>query len=462
MKSIIQAIVLWVGMLLSGPVLAQFNVLHTFTGGATDGIGPNGSLILSGSTLYGMTNSGGTAGSGTVFKINTNGTGFSLLHSFAGGTTDGSNPYDSLTLSGSTLYGMTQTGGTANSGTIFKIGTDGTGFGLLQSFTGTGGAAPGSTPHGSLIIDGSTLYGMTSAGGSSNKGTVFQVGTNGSGYSVVHTFTGGTTDGSGPNGSLIQSGTTLYGMTSAGGNFSNDGTVFKVETSGSGFGLLYTFTGSLSPTDGRTPQGSLLLSGTTLYGMTNRGNIFDEGTVFKIGTNGTGYNRLKSFTTSSDGMFPNGSLIQSGSSLYGMTTGNFGCCLGTVFKMATDGTTYNVIHTFDLASGGGYGPFGSLIQSGSTFYGMTRGGTGSGTIFALTFPISGDYNTDGAVNAGDYVIWRKTDGSAAGYNAWRTNFGKASGSGSIAIGSIPEPASLALTAACLVGGVLSIRCRKKC
>ena len=86
-----------------------------------------GSLTLSGSTLYGMTSYGGTHYHGTIFKINTDGTGFQLLHSFEKWSKDGGDPRGSLTLSGSTLYGMNDYGGTDGNGTIFKINTDGTG-----------------------------------------------------------------------------------------------------------------------------------------------------------------------------------------------------------------------------------------------------------------------------------------------------------------------------------------------
>ena len=83
---------------------------------------PYGSLTLSGSTLYGMTAGGGSNNFGTAFQMNTNGTDFTLLHTFTGGGSDGSFPYGSLTLDGSTLYGMTGFGGVNNLGTVFSIG----------------------------------------------------------------------------------------------------------------------------------------------------------------------------------------------------------------------------------------------------------------------------------------------------------------------------------------------------
>ncbi|MBW2071484.1 MAG: hypothetical protein JRI89_09525 [Deltaproteobacteria bacterium] len=231
-------------------------------------------MILSGSTLYGMASGGGGSDEGAIFKINSDGSAFSLLHSFTGAADDGSQPRGSLILSGSTLYGMTQQGGANDLGVIFKIETDGSAFSLLHSFTG--GANDGNYPWGSLILSGSTLYGMTRDGGDSNLGVIFKINTDGSAFSLLHSFTGGANDGSQPRGSLILSGSTLYGMSWLGGN-SDLGVIFKINTDGTGFSLLHSFTGGAN--DGRNPFGSLILSGSTLYGMTPYGGDQDWGVV---------------------------------------------------------------------------------------------------------------------------------------------------------------------------------------
>ena len=121
-----------------------------------------------------MNSAGGSNNTGTLFRINTDGTGYDLLHSFTGGAGDGRDPFGTLTLSGSILYGMTSKGGLSDAGTLFSIGTDGTGYGLLESFGGA--PADGSNPQlGNLTLsaDASTLYGMTILGGTANKGVVF-------------------------------------------------------------------------------------------------------------------------------------------------------------------------------------------------------------------------------------------------------------------------------------------------
>jgi uncharacterized repeat protein (TIGR03803 family) len=55
-------------VLLAGTAQAQFSLLHEFAGGGSDGRGPYGWLTLSGSTLYGMTYGGGDSELGTVFS----------------------------------------------------------------------------------------------------------------------------------------------------------------------------------------------------------------------------------------------------------------------------------------------------------------------------------------------------------------------------------------------------------
>ena len=179
-------------------------------------------------------------------------------------------------------------------------------FSLLHSFTG--GLNDGQNPYGSLTLSGSTFYGMALGGGSVvNDGVVVKIAADGSNFGLVHSFQGGTTDGSGPLGSLVQSGSTLYGMTTQGGT-ANIGTVFKVNSDGSGFGVIHSFTGA--PADGRTPSYSTpVISGTTLYGMTAEGGIADQGSVYKVNTDGTGFSLLHSFDPAAGGAWdPAGSL----------------------------------------------------------------------------------------------------------------------------------------------------------
>jgi hypothetical protein len=57
-------------------------------------------------------------------------------------------------------------------------------------------------------------------------------------------------------------------------------------------------------------------------------------------------------------------------------------------------------------------------------------------------PRPGDFNNDESVDAADYVMWRKNNGSSMEYDEWVENFGESSGSGGIA--SAPEPGAWAM------------------
>jgi uncharacterized repeat protein (TIGR03803 family) len=125
-------------------------------------------LALSGNTLYGTTFAGGNSsqGKGTVFKVDTDGSGFAVLKHFTG--SDGARPWAGLALSGNTLYGTTVDGGVANAGTLFEVDTDGSGFVVLKHFAGNV-----YWPYSGLALSGNTLYGTTYAG--PGPGTVFKL-----------------------------------------------------------------------------------------------------------------------------------------------------------------------------------------------------------------------------------------------------------------------------------------------
>ena len=217
------------------------------------------------------------------------GTSFTNLMDFS--PTNGGFPYGSLIYDGTFLYGMTSWGGTNNMGTIFKIMPDGTGYSKLVDFAGV---TNGSSPRGSLFSDGPFLYGMTNAGGTNDLGTIFKIMPDGTGYSKLVDFAG-TTNGSYPHGSLISDGIFLYGMTISGGT-NNLGTIFKIMPNGSDYSKLFDF---LFNTSGRSPYGSLFSDGTFMYGMTYLGGTNNMGTIFKyqyISTNIDENNAVAEYT----------------------------------------------------------------------------------------------------------------------------------------------------------------------
>lgn len=401
----------------SASVRAQsYRVLHSFSGGSGDGATPYGSLIQSGSILYGMTNIGGRDDVGTIFSFDTTTGVESLIYSFAGNyKSDGANPYGSLTASGPILYGMTEGGSGGGAGTLFSFNTLTNTESVLSRLTGPTGY--GAFPYGSLIQSGSTLYGMTAAGNAENSvdraGTVFSFNAADNTFTVLHSFTGafGTInpDGAGPRGSLVQSGATLYGMTEGGGanSVGTHGVIFALNTADNSETILHSFPYS-NAHDGASPLGSLIQSGPMLYGMTEYSTDIYQGTIFALDTRDNSETILHGFAgggPEGDGEHPWGSLIQSGSVLYGMTSEGGSTGRGIIFSFDTATGAFNTLHSFDTADGA-Y-PYGDLLLSGNTLFGMTSqgGDYNDGVIFALTLPEPSPL--PGLAGAAIIALWRR-------------------------------------------------------
>lgn len=372
-------------LLIDTNSVAQYTKLSDFTG-TPNGSAPKGSLISDGTFLYGMTAGGGINDSGTIFKIMPDGTVYEKLMDFIG-TTNGSQPFGSLIFDGTFLYGMTNGGGANGAGTVFKIMPDGTNYLKLMDFAG---ASNGTNPNGSLISDGTFLYGMTTYGGINNFGTIFKIKTDGTDYIKILEFLGAT-NGSYPSGSLISDGTFLYGMTTYGGT--NDfGTIFKIAPDGTGYVKLLDFSGG---TNGNEPYGSLVSDGSFLYGMTYQGGANSMGIIFKIMLNGNSFTKLLDFAGTTNGIGPYGSLVSEGNYLYGMTQQGGTNNIGTVFKIMTNGNAYEKLIDFTVENGSS--PYGSLLFYNNELFGMTlNGGTnGLGVVFkyGLTLGID-DFSTN--------------------------------------------------------------------
>ncbi|MEI6085446.1 MAG: choice-of-anchor tandem repeat GloVer-containing protein [Verrucomicrobiota bacterium] len=367
---------------------AQFSGLHNFAGHEADGDFPLSGPVPNGDFLYGTTFTGGTpnnyVGLGTIYRFNRDGTGYEIIHHFAGGDNDGQAPEGPVTVADSMLYGMTRHGGSANSGTVYKVSATGDEFQLLHQFVGP--PTEGYWPNAGVTVVNDTVYGMTRLGGANSLGTIFQVSTNGDGYQVLRSFTGAADDGSSPNGSLVSLGTMLYGMTGAGGS-NNLGTIFQIGTDGGEFRVLHSFSGT--PGDGSSPPGDLTPVDGVLYGLTPGGGSDGIGTIFKINPDGSGYQVLHSFPGgASYGGRPTGSLTGVGTNLFGTISdaGTVSWRSGVIYQTDTNATTVQGLYGFTSGLNDARIPAGTLAVSGSTLYGVTFYGGGayhSGTLFSF-------------------------------------------------------------------------------
>jgi len=350
-----------------------YKVIHEFS--ASEGRNWMTPMVLSGTTLYGAT-SGSGSDYGRIFKINADGTDFTVLKVFTNWF-DGAYPRGSLALSGGVLYGATSGGGIGSmnggSGVVFRMNIDGSGYAVLSRFGSVGGG-----PLGGVLLYGSTLYGTTIAGGwsppgSIGWGSVFRVNTDGTGFNEIKKWN--TTDGPypfQPEVGLARSGDTLYGTTSQGGT-SGYGIIFRINIDGSGYAVIKNLC-----CDG--PFG-VMSSGDSLYGTT--GNMNGLGSVYRVNTNGSSYTILKQFTSDGE-RSPLGGLVLSGTALYGTTGGGGISNNGVVFRIDTNG--YSIVKHFQGSDGST--PTATLTLAGSMLYGLTSygGSADCGVIFALGYP----------------------------------------------------------------------------
>jgi uncharacterized repeat protein (TIGR03803 family) len=141
-RTTIHFIAVVAALCFAAPARAVYQPLYNFSSGFGAPIRPSGSVIKSGSLLYGMTQWGGSSNRGIIFNFDTSNGTLTTLHNFGGSS--GGFPHGSLTQSGSMLYGLTST--STSSGTLFRFDTSTNTFNVLHSFTG--GVSNGATPYG--------------------------------------------------------------------------------------------------------------------------------------------------------------------------------------------------------------------------------------------------------------------------------------------------------------------------
>lgn len=280
------------------------------------------------------------------------------------------------------LYGTTHGGGSGNNyGTVFSVTTSGS-EAVVYAFTG---GSDGEGPWPGLTTSG---YGTTNTGGMGDGcdgcGTVYRISSSGK-ETVLHSFGKSSVDGQFPLGGLISVNGTLYGTTEIGGIYETasdvGGAVYSITPSGSET-LLHSFG---SGTDGIRPEGDLLEVNGKLYGTTYSGGTNGVGTVFSITPSGT-ESVLYSFKGGSDGSNPMGGLVKVGNALYGTTSGGgYPANKGTIFKVTLNGTE-TVLHSFFGGQDGSSPQYGSLLMVNKVLYGTTTtGGTSNvGTVYSIT------------------------------------------------------------------------------
>ncbi len=344
--------------------------------------------------------------------------GENVLYTFQGGNDCAA--YGTLIFDPSgNLYGTT-TGGFGSNGEVYELahGSSGWSETVLHTFSGNDGIAP----EGGLVRDAAgNLYGTTSRGGTSDRGTVYELSPTSGGWSetILYSFTGGA-DGASPEGTLaLDAAGNLYGVATFGGG-SNNGVVFKLAPDSGGWtqSVLYSFTGG---NDGGQPLAGVMLDPAgNLYGTASQVNNDDTGVVFKLSPNSTGWTEttLYSFTNGNDGGDPEAPLTRDAAgNLY--STGNAGGTgnAGVVFKLHPGvnappslpaAWTDTVLYSFSGGDDGNGANTGVVFDQAGNLYGATsQGGSGGfGVVYQLT---------PGSTGWSENVLYAFTGGADGGF-----------------------------------------------
>ncbi len=287
---------------------------------------------------------------------------------------------------GNTQVGSTTVGsnGTWSADVTLNLGNNSLTANMLTTL-GNFKPSVGLDPNGNLIQDAAgNLFGTASQGGTSGKGSVFELsGSNLQTLSNVVSFSG--SSGSYPASGLIQdSSGNFYGTTQMGGpNGANGGTVF--ELSGPNHQTLTTL---YSFDSGNTiwPMSNLVMSPSgNLFGATLAGGSASMGTIFQLsGSNFQNYSTVVNFN-GSNGYQPNYLLMDPSGTIYGLTTYGGTNNMGTLFVLS--GTSSATLTTlFNFSGQTGNYPTSLIEDASGNLFGVTlSGGTmGAGTIFELS------------------------------------------------------------------------------
>lgn len=394
---------------LFSPQLAgaqQFNVIHSFTGGA-DGAGPYAGLTIVGpGVFYGTTDYGGiydNGVNGVVFALHSSASGWTLdpLYEFSGYPNDGSGPVAAVAIGPNrALYGTTQEGGAggADGGTVFELQPPAHACqaalcywreSIVHTFQGP--PNDGHLPQlGTLVFDqAGNIYGTTELGGTSDRGVVFELKPSGSGWAVnvLHSFGSGS-DGFQPEaGVIFDPAGNLYGTTFQGGT-ARDGTVFKLTPSLGGTwteSILHNFTGG---SDGNWPYGTLVRDASgNLYGTASAGGSNGGGVVFELSYSSGGWVFSTLYSFSACDAYA-GVTMDSAGNLYGVCSSGGAAGRGFAFELTNSSGSWTLTDLHDFTNGSdGAQPVGSVVvDSLGNLYGTAvyGGNDGDGTVWEIT------------------------------------------------------------------------------
>ncbi len=306
-----------------------YEVINEFD--KSDGYAPIGNLVEGEDKIFGIASEGGK-GFGVIFSINKDGSNYTKIHEFD--QNNYHNPREGLVIYENELYGSTAFGGTYGYGGIFKIKTDGLDYTEIRDFQSSEINARITT------LLGNKLWGNHS--GIFFKGAVFSINLDGSDFQNIFDFNG--TNGDLIVGKYLHFNNKLWGVTRYGGE-NNLGVIFSIDPAGNNFEIVHHFDGI----NGSNPSDALVLFGEELWGTTHRGGAENRGTVYRIDDEGI-YEVVYSFSNEV-GVWPQAALVENYGTLYG-TTRSSGGGSGSLYKIDPETLNFTKITAFSSEFGG--------------------------------------------------------------------------------------------------------------
>ncbi len=375
----------------------------------TDGSGPDSRLIRDGAgNFYGTTRWGGVFGFGSVFELSPNGSNGwneTVLYSFSGGQNgpDGAYPWRFSNLifdSKENLYGTTAYGGVYGLGVVFELSLVGTTWKetILHNFAG--GTSDGSYPSGDLTMDlAGNVYGTTPIGGSAGGGIVFELSPSNTGWTEQVIYSSGL-DNYGYNitGVGMAAGLSMDGAGNIYG--ANGDSVIELSPNAQGgwnLAVLHTFT---APVD----QNALDLGDVGTPVLDQAGNIYGTtivggpwGVVYKLSPGKKGKWKAQTIHAFNgedrDGVSSAGTLlIDAKENIYGVSyiiggKSNIGDLFELIPQTGVVRYAPQILWSFGVQLADGWLPSSGLIaDSAGNLYGTTSGGGSNygGIVFEIT------------------------------------------------------------------------------
>jgi uncharacterized repeat protein (TIGR03803 family) len=319
--------------------------------------------------FWGMTAEGGAFNAGTIFKMEPDGTGHTIQHSFAI-ETPGSRPgfgSQMLQLANGKMYGVTEYGGLNASGVLYEYNPATNTYIKLYDFA----QATGRNPVGGLALaPNSKLYGMTQAGGSANFGVLFEFDLTTNTYTKKVDFIGA--NGSFPFACTLYLHTNgkFYGVTNQGGT-AGLGVLFEYDPTTNVYTKKIDFAGTAN---GSYPYTTLMITSTgRIFGATSQGGTNNNGTLYEYNPSTNVLTKRRDFSTA-DGRFPLAPLVEADNGrLYGLAGSGGTNGQGTLFEFNLSTNTFT--KKIDFAGTNGNTPYPGFVKAANgKLYGMTNGG----------------------------------------------------------------------------------------